>query len=160
MNLRLLPPRSNTLPGVFKLATRVSGAVPNMVKLFARISPLPLPFNDKLFSFLLAGIEASSAFGVADVAGAKKLYVKLYKAIRAVGAVATVVNVPPRAPPETVPIPRVGAIRYPKPGLVTVNLVNCLLLPIKGVAEGQHPAGKDMAAPPNAEESVRVGAAE
>ena len=101
------------LPGVFKLATNTSGVVPINVRLFPSTIPLPLPFKDSTLILLLAGMDASSVFAVQDAAGAKKLYVRLYNAIRAVGAVATVVNVPPLAEPEVVPIPTVGAAALP-----------------------------------------------
>ena len=114
VNFNVLPPRSNTLPGVFKLATMVNGAEPNKVRSLVKgPQPLPLPFNASVLIFLLAGIDASSGFTLAEVAGAKKLNVKLYNPIRAVGALATVVNVPPNAPPDVVPIPKVGVATYP-----------------------------------------------
>ena len=109
MNNKLLPPKFNTLPGALALAVKVKGAVPKSTKLLVKFNPIPAPDNDKLFIFLLAGIVASSVETTAAAAGAKKFNVKLYKAIRAVGAEAAVVKVPPAVVGETIPTPTVGA---------------------------------------------------
>jgi hypothetical protein len=102
----------------------------------------------------LAGIVASSVATTAVTDGANKFKVKLYKAKRAVGAVATVVKVPPAAVAVVVPTPTVGAAAYPKPAFVMVKLVICPLLPILAVAAGQHPAGKAKVAFPVEKDKV------
>jgi hypothetical protein len=67
----------------------------------------------KVFIFLLVGITASSVLVPTLGDGVKLLTVKLYKPNLAVGAVATVVNVPPAVVAEVVPTPQVGAATYP-----------------------------------------------
>ena len=114
VNNKLLPPKFNTFPGALTLVVKNIGLVPKRTKLFVKFNPIPFPDNDKLFIFLLVGIAASSEATTATVEGVNKFNVKLYNAIRAVGAVAGVTKVPPRAVPEfdagvvVLPIPTVG----------------------------------------------------
>ena len=124
VNNRLKPPKLITFPGVLALAVKDNGAVPNKVRLLVKFKPIPAPDKVSVFIFLLEGIAASSVATTAATAGVSQLDVKLYNAIRAVGAVATVVKVPPAGVAVVIPTPTIGAAAYPKPALVMVKLVN------------------------------------